>query len=125
LKVYFLNPDHDARYHPNDAQENINGRDQFRILVRAVGYTIHGLIPASCVFADRHGTYCLTYFLLAYNREVNIRGGEKTAHVVFKYFHAEACCRKGWGGGGEETPPPSLAPPFFLVDPWISYLKTT
>ena len=34
-------------------QENINGRDQFRILVRAVGYTIHGLIPTSCVFADR------------------------------------------------------------------------
>ena len=25
-----------------------------RILVRAVGYTIHGLIPASCVFADRY-----------------------------------------------------------------------
>ncbi|CAB4059158.1 Signal-induced proliferation-associated 1-like protein 1,Rap1 GTPase-activating protein 2,Rap1 GTPase-activating protein 1,GTPase-activating protein DDB_G0291510 [Lepeophtheirus salmonis] len=35
-------------------QENINGRDQFRILVRAVSYTIHGLIPASCVFADRY-----------------------------------------------------------------------
>ena len=25
-----------------------------RILVRAVGYTIHGLIPCSCVFADRY-----------------------------------------------------------------------
>ncbi|EEB14429.1 rap GTPase-activating protein, putative [Pediculus humanus corporis] len=35
-------------------QETINGRDQFRILVRAISYTIHGLIPASCVFADRY-----------------------------------------------------------------------
>ena len=34
-------------------QETINGRDQFRILVRAGSYTVHGLIPASCVFADR------------------------------------------------------------------------
>lgn len=34
-------------------QENLNGRDQFRILVRAISYTVHGLIPASCVFADR------------------------------------------------------------------------
>lgn len=34
-------------------QETINGRDQFRILVRAISYTVHGLIPASCVFADR------------------------------------------------------------------------
>lgn len=35
-------------------QENLNGRDQFRILVRAISYTVHGLIPASCVFADRY-----------------------------------------------------------------------
>ncbi|CAH1711684.1 unnamed protein product [Aphis gossypii] len=35
-------------------QETINGRDQFRILVRAISYTVHGLIPASCVFADRY-----------------------------------------------------------------------
>ncbi|XP_050542293.1 uncharacterized protein LOC126906077 isoform X2 [Daktulosphaira vitifoliae] len=35
-------------------QESINGRDQFRILVRAISYTVHGLIPASCVFADRY-----------------------------------------------------------------------
>lgn len=34
-------------------QETISGRDQFRILVRAISYTVHGLIPASCVFADR------------------------------------------------------------------------
>jgi len=34
-------------------QETLNGRDQFRILVRAGSYTVHGLIPASCVFADR------------------------------------------------------------------------
>jgi len=26
----------------------------FRILVRAISYTVHGLIPASCVFADRY-----------------------------------------------------------------------
>ena len=26
----------------------------FRILVRAISYTAHGLIPASCVFADRY-----------------------------------------------------------------------
>ena len=34
-------------------QETLNNRDQFRILVRATSYTVHGLIPASCVFADR------------------------------------------------------------------------
>ncbi|XP_076752653.1 rap GTPase activating protein radish isoform X1 [Xylocopa sonorina] len=35
-------------------QETLNGRDQFRILVRAISYTVHGLIPTSCVFADRY-----------------------------------------------------------------------
>jgi hypothetical protein len=91
---------------PLIAQENINGRDQFRILVRAVGYTIHGLIPASCVFADRHHTSCLTY-----NNEANIRGVRKTVHVVFKYFHAEACCRKGWGWRSNAfLPTPALFP---------------
>ncbi|KAL5281473.1 hypothetical protein ACFFRR_005082 [Megaselia abdita] len=35
-------------------QEMLNYRDQFRILVRAISYTVHGLIPASCVFADRY-----------------------------------------------------------------------
>jgi hypothetical protein len=34
-------------------QETLNGRDQFRILVRAISYTVHGLIPASSVFANR------------------------------------------------------------------------
>ena len=34
-------------------QETLNGRDQFRILVRAISYTVHGLIPTSCVFANR------------------------------------------------------------------------
>lgn len=34
-------------------QEMLNSRDQFRILVRAISYTVHGLIPTSCVFADR------------------------------------------------------------------------
>ncbi|XP_026668884.1 uncharacterized protein LOC108624396 isoform X2 [Ceratina calcarata] len=42
-------------------QETLNGRDQFRILVRGISYTVHGLIPASCVFADR------------YNREAVVR----------------------------------------------------
>lgn len=44
-------------------QENLNGRDQFRILVRAISYTVHGLIPASCVFADRY-IYIRIYFYL-------------------------------------------------------------
>lgn len=35
-------------------QEMLNNRDQFRILVRAISYTVHGLIPTSCVFADRY-----------------------------------------------------------------------
>ncbi len=92
-----------------DAQENINGRDQFRILVRAVGYTIHGLIPASCVFADRHHTYCLTY-----NNEANIRGGRKIVTSSL-YILPDACCRKWWREGGSNEQP--LSPPFFLVDP--------
>ena len=50
-------------------QENINGRDQFRILVRAVGYTIHGLIPASCVFADR---YNREEVVASLGREINL-----------------------------------------------------
>ncbi|XP_076180512.1 rap GTPase activating protein radish isoform X2 [Ptiloglossa arizonensis] len=50
-------------------QETLNGRDQFRILVRAVSYTVHGLIPASCVFADR------------YNREEVVRSLGKEVNV--------------------------------------------
>ncbi|KAK6621395.1 hypothetical protein RUM43_011701 [Polyplax serrata] len=50
-------------------QETINGRDQFRILVRAISYTIHGLIPASCVFADR------------YNREEVVRSLGKEVNI--------------------------------------------
>ena len=50
---YFANDDDLGPVILSLKQENINGRDQFRILVRAVGYTIHGLIPTSCVFADR------------------------------------------------------------------------
>ncbi|XP_065565417.1 uncharacterized protein LOC136030399 isoform X2 [Artemia franciscana] len=51
-------------------QEIINGRDQFRILVRGISYAVHGLIPASCVFADR------------YNREEVVRslGNEINLH---------------------------------------------
>lgn len=47
-------------------QENLNGRDQFRILVRAISYTVHGLIPASCVFADRYEeiSFCRSYFCI-------------------------------------------------------------
>ncbi|EDS29581.1 conserved hypothetical protein [Culex quinquefasciatus] len=50
-------------------QETINGRDQFRILVRAISYTVHGLIPASCVFADR------------YNREEVVRSLGKEVFI--------------------------------------------
>ena len=50
-------------------QENINGRDQFRILVRAIGYTIHGLIPTSCVFADR---YNREEVVASLGREINL-----------------------------------------------------
>lgn len=50
-------------------QENLNGRDQFRILVRAISYTVHGLIPASCVFADR------------YNREEVVRSLGKEVNL--------------------------------------------
>ncbi|XP_064470876.1 uncharacterized protein LOC135385474 isoform X2 [Ornithodoros turicata] len=35
-------------------QENINSRDQFRVMLRTVTYTLHGLIPASCVCANRY-----------------------------------------------------------------------
>ncbi|XP_037039105.1 uncharacterized protein LOC119076446 isoform X4 [Bradysia coprophila] len=50
-------------------QETLNGRDQFRILVRAISYTVHGLIPASCVFADR------------YNREEVVRSLGKEVNL--------------------------------------------
>ncbi|KAF7996771.1 hypothetical protein HCN44_002417 [Aphidius gifuensis] len=50
-------------------QETINGRDQFRILVRAISYTVHGLIPASCVFADRYNREEVVKSL---GKEVNI-----------------------------------------------------
>ncbi|XP_054262334.1 uncharacterized protein LOC128986173 [Macrosteles quadrilineatus] len=50
-------------------QEMLNGRDQFRILVRAISYTVHGLIPASCVFADR------------YNREEVVRSLGKEVNI--------------------------------------------
>ena len=50
-------------------QETINGRDQFRVLVRAVSYTIHGLIPTSCVFADR---YNREEVVASLGREINL-----------------------------------------------------
>ncbi|XP_023315246.1 uncharacterized protein LOC106654195 isoform X4 [Trichogramma pretiosum] len=50
-------------------QETLNCRDQFRILVRAISYTVHGLIPASCVFADR------------YNREEVVRSLGKEVNI--------------------------------------------
>ena len=40
-----------------------------RILVRAVSYTIHGLIPASCVFADR---YNREEVVASLGREINL-----------------------------------------------------
>ncbi|XP_033320930.1 rap GTPase activating protein radish isoform X2 [Megalopta genalis] len=50
-------------------QETLNNRDQFRILVRAISYTVHGLIPASSVFADR------------YNREEVVRSLGKEVNL--------------------------------------------
>lgn len=47
-------------------QETLNNRDQFRILVRAISYTVHGLIPASCVFADRYVILIFSSFLDTY-----------------------------------------------------------
>ena len=41
----------------------------YRILVRAISYTVHGLIPASCVFADR------------YNREEVVRSLGKEVNI--------------------------------------------
>ncbi|XP_014664555.1 PREDICTED: uncharacterized protein LOC106806909 [Priapulus caudatus] len=35
-------------------QESINGREQFRVMVRTSTYQIHGLVPAACVFANRY-----------------------------------------------------------------------
>ena len=39
------------------------------MLVRAVSYTIHGLIPASCVFADR---YNREEVVASLGREINL-----------------------------------------------------
>lgn len=41
----------------------------YRVLVRAVSYTIHGLIPASCVFADR---YNREEVVASLGREINL-----------------------------------------------------
>ncbi|CAG9788377.1 unnamed protein product [Diatraea saccharalis] len=41
----------------------------YGILVRAISYTVHGLIPASCVFADR------------YNREEVVRSLGKEVNI--------------------------------------------
>lgn len=46
-----------------------NGFFVYRILVRAISYTVHGLIPASCVFADR------------YNREEVVRSLGKEVNI--------------------------------------------
>lgn len=35
-------------------QEIIANRDQFRVLLRTVSYTLHGLVPASSICADRY-----------------------------------------------------------------------
>lgn len=40
-----------------------------RVLVRAISYTIHGLIPASCVFADR---YNRDEVVASLGREINL-----------------------------------------------------
>ncbi|XP_046430449.1 uncharacterized protein rsh isoform X1 [Neodiprion pinetum] len=66
---YFTNDDDLGPVILSIKQETINGRDQFRILVRAISYTVHGLIPASCVFADR------------YNREEVVRSLGKEVNI--------------------------------------------
>ena len=35
-------------------QETSGGRDQFRVLLRTISYSLHGLVPASAIFADRY-----------------------------------------------------------------------
>ena len=35
-------------------QESIGGRDQFRVLLRTTSYSLHGLVPASAICADRY-----------------------------------------------------------------------
>ncbi|XP_068227278.1 uncharacterized protein rsh isoform X4 [Palaemon carinicauda] len=50
-------------------QETSNGRDQFRIMVRGISYTVHGLVPASCVFADR---YNREEVVRSFGREINL-----------------------------------------------------
>lgn len=71
-------------------QETLNGRDQFRILVRAGSYTVHGLIPASCVFADRwvslYGiwekrSWNICFPIYRYNREEVVRSLGKEVNL--------------------------------------------
>lgn len=70
-------------------QETLNGRDQFRILVRAISYTVHGLIPASCVFADRCDYFAVIYksdnissiSFHRYNREEVVRSLGKEVNL--------------------------------------------
>ncbi|KAF2363067.1 BTB/Kelch-associated [Trinorchestia longiramus] len=50
-------------------QETTNGRDQFRIMVRGISYTVHGMVPASCVFADR---YNREEVVRSFSREINL-----------------------------------------------------
>ena len=69
---YFTNDDDLGPVILSLKQENINGRDQFRILVRAVGYTIHGLIPTSCVFADRYNVIWHQQLPEIFRREVSL-----------------------------------------------------
>ncbi|KAJ6217992.1 hypothetical protein RDWZM_009149 [Blomia tropicalis] len=35
-------------------QETISGRDQFRLLLRTISYSLHGLVPTSAICADRY-----------------------------------------------------------------------
>lgn len=64
---YFTNDDDLGPVILSIKQETLNSRDQFRILVRAISYTVHGLIPASCVFADRY------LFHLIFSKKFSVR----------------------------------------------------
>ena len=51
---YFTNDDGLGSVIMSLKQEIVAGRDQFRVLLRTVSYTLHGLVPASSICADRY-----------------------------------------------------------------------
>ena len=72
-----------------------------RVLVRAVSYTIHGLIPASCVFADR---YNREEVVASLGREINLNPpltlGQlpDTSEELLKLDQVRSGIAEGWAG---------------------------